>query len=291
LEKARVLFTWLHHNISYDVHGFLNNKMASQDPGGVLRSGKAVCAGYAEVFYTLASHAGLEAKVVGGHGKGYGFVQGESFNANHAWNAVKLDWGWHLIDCCWGAGNITGPPDPSYHKRFAPEFFVSPSSVFGKRHFPEDARWQLREDGRTLTWGEYMTPDTPAPVIFSPFAEEFGFAETEVYPPTKNIDAFAGKRVNFSLGLPCGHMSRKEEWVLFLNVGEFKQVNWHLMDSDGTGRYHAEVDLPDKRGLKVTLCYALSWKGGDGRGLTPQEWKSGLGRVAWGWSFVMEWGE
>lgn len=292
LEKARALFTWLHHNVSYDVHGFLNNKVASQDPAGVLRSGKAVCAGYAEVFYTLASHAGLQAEVVGGHGKGFGFVQGgsPSFSPNHAWNAVKLDWGWHLIDCCWGAGNITGPPNPGYHKRFAPEFFTSPPSVFGKRHFPENKKWQLGENGRTVSWAEYLAPDVPTPTKFSPFDDEFGFAETEVYPRTKNIDSLAGQRVTFSIGLPCEHMVRKEEWVLFLNVGEFKQENWHVMHGDGAGRYSAQVELPKKKGVKVTLCYAVSWNGGEGRGLTPQEWRNGLGRVAWGWSFIMEWG-
>jgi hypothetical protein len=38
LDKARVLFTWLHRHISYDVHGFLNNKMAPQHPNGVLQA-------------------------------------------------------------------------------------------------------------------------------------------------------------------------------------------------------------------------------------------------------------
>ncbi|RPA92241.1 hypothetical protein L873DRAFT_1794408 [Choiromyces venosus 120613-1] len=292
LDKARAIFTWLHHSVAYDVHGFLNGKMASQDPEAVLRSGTAVCAGYAGLFNRLATYAGMESKVVSGHGKGYGFKPGEPYKMNHAWSAIKMDWGWHLIDCCWGSGSITGPPNPSYNKRLAPEHFISPPSVFGKRHFPEDSSWQCREDGRRIDWEEYMTPNQaePEPLRYLPFGEDFGFSEKAVQPPVNNIDAFAGRRTVFSLGLPCEHMSRKEEWLLFLVIGEFQDKNWTLMNSDGRGRYHVEVELPNQQGLQVGLYRAASWKGNDARGLSAREWQAGIGKVAWGWCPIIIWG-
>jgi hypothetical protein len=129
-------------------------------------------------------------------------------------------------------------------------------------------------------------------MLFSVFGEKFGFDEAEVHQPARNIDAFAGRRTTFSVGLPCEHMSRKEEWVLFLNVGrEFKRENWHVMDSDGRGRYHVEVDLPVEKGLKASLYYAVQWKGGEGRGLSREEWRREVGGVGWAWSGIMEWGE
>jgi len=291
LDRARAIFTWLHHNVSYDVHGFLHGKIASQDPEGVLQSGTAVCAGYAELFNKLATHVGLESKVVSGHGKGYGFNSGEPYKMNHAWNAIKMDWGWHLIDCCWGSGHINGPPNPGYIKRFAPEHFISPPSAFGRRHFPEDSSWQCREDGRVTDWEEYMTPDRKEsePLRYCSFGE-FGFSEEAVQPPVNNIDTFAGKRTVFSLGLPCEHMSRKEEWVLFLSIGEFDDKNWILMNSDGRGRYHVEVEMPNQRGLKVGLYRVTSWKGDDARGMSAKEWQAEVGKVAWGWSPIIIWG-
>ncbi|PWW73986.1 hypothetical protein C7212DRAFT_365482 [Tuber magnatum] len=250
--------------------------MASQGPEEVLQSGTAVCAGYAELFKKLATYAGLESKVVSGHGKGYGFSPGEPYNRNHAWNAIKMDWGWHLIDCCWGSGFIDGSPNPRYNKRLAPEHFISSPNVFGRRHFPEDSSWQCREDGRTIGWEEYMTPDQeePEPLRYLSFGEDFGFSEKAVQPPVNNIDIFAGRRTVFSVGLPCEHMSLKEEWVLFLVIGEFSDNNWVLMGSDGRGRYRVEVELPDQRGLKVGLYRATTWKGSDAKGLSAREWQA-----------------
>ena len=184
----------------------------------MLQSGTAVCAGYAGLFNKLATHAGLESKVVSGYGKGYGFNSGEPYKMNHAWNAIKMDWGWHLIDCCWGSGYINGPPNPGYNKRLSPEHFINPPDVFG--------RSRCREDGRVIDWAEYMTPDQKEaePLRYSSF-EEFGFLEKAVQPRANNIDTFAGRKTVFSLGLPCEHMSRKEEWVLFLSIGEFSDKN------------------------------------------------------------------
>ncbi|PUU73309.1 hypothetical protein B9Z19DRAFT_1135398 [Tuber borchii] len=255
LDKARVIFTWLHHNVSYDVHGFLHGKIASQDPEGVLQSGAAVCAGYAGLFNKLATHAGLESEVVSGHGKGYGFNSGEPYKMNHAWNAIKMDWGWHLIDCCWGSGSINGPPNPGYNKRLAPEHFINPPMSLAE----------------VISLGIQQGVE---PLRYSSFGEEFGFSEKAVQPPVNNIDTFAGRRTVFSLGLPCEHMSRKEEWVLFLSIGEFSDKNWILMNSDGRGRYHVEVEMPNQRGLKVGLYRAATWKGNDAKGLSAKEWQA-----------------
>lgn len=71
-DKARVIFTWLHHNVEYDVQAFFNNNVKKSTPERTLTSGLAVCEGYASLFAALALKAGLEAIVIGGNGKGYG---------------------------------------------------------------------------------------------------------------------------------------------------------------------------------------------------------------------------
>ena len=69
-ERARAIFTWLHHNIDYDADAFFSGNLKPSTPDGTLRAGKAVCEGYAGLFAALAVKAGLEAVVVNGHGKG-----------------------------------------------------------------------------------------------------------------------------------------------------------------------------------------------------------------------------
>ena len=69
-DKARAVFTWLHHNIDYDVVAFFGNRVQSSTPVSTLNSGLAVCEGYAGLFTALATKAGMESIVVGGHGKG-----------------------------------------------------------------------------------------------------------------------------------------------------------------------------------------------------------------------------
>lgn len=69
-DKARAIFTWLHHNIAYDVKAFFGNNIKGTTPGDTIATGLAVCDGYAGLFTALALSAGLEALKLTGHGKG-----------------------------------------------------------------------------------------------------------------------------------------------------------------------------------------------------------------------------
>jgi transglutaminase/protease-like cytokinesis protein 3 len=69
-DKARVIFTWLHHNIEYNTVAFYSGNIKPSTPNSTLSSGLAVCEGYAALFTSLATAIGLESVVVGGHGKG-----------------------------------------------------------------------------------------------------------------------------------------------------------------------------------------------------------------------------
>lgn len=298
LEKARVLFTWLHHNISYDVASFFANSIPAQDPESTLRSGLAVCAGYAKLFAALAIHSGLEVAIVTGHGKGYGYSdssQSQPDKKNHAWNAVKLapDY-WHLVDPCWGAGHIQGPPTPGYTAAFSAENFISPPSTFGRRHFPEQSYLQHREDGRVLTWAEYIAPETEAPKCFVTFTNMFNFSKETLLPATRSIAG--GRTERFAVTLPCLHLppiTPRDEYVLFLNVGaEFGPKNFYVLVPDETGRgFGCVVELPREKDIKVTLYYVREFDGRDGRGLGRESFMRKVGKCAWGWSPLVEWGE
>jgi Transglutaminase-like superfamily len=70
VDKARAIFTWLHHNIDYDVHSFFNKCIRGTTPEATVQSGLAVCSGYAGLFNALARGAGIQCVEVVGHGKG-----------------------------------------------------------------------------------------------------------------------------------------------------------------------------------------------------------------------------
>jgi transglutaminase-like putative cysteine protease len=69
-DKARAIFTWLHHNIAYDARAFFGNNVQGSTPASTMASGLAVCEGYAVLFNAMALAAGVESIVVTGHGKG-----------------------------------------------------------------------------------------------------------------------------------------------------------------------------------------------------------------------------
>jgi len=143
IEKARAIFTWITDNIAYDSSSFFAGRIQPSDPKITLNQRKATCGGYSALFYELAGLAGLEAVIIRGHSKGYGFDQmTDSFTSNHEWNAVKIDGYWKLLDTTWGAGAISHE-DGTFIKRFEDFFFLTNPQHLIHTHFPEDSSWQL----------------------------------------------------------------------------------------------------------------------------------------------------
>jgi hypothetical protein len=142
-EKARSIFRWIAENIDYNVEGLLTGSYGNMDSKDLLKSRKSVCGGYSDIFQSLAAEAGLESAGIRGWGKGYGYQPGRRFNEspNHAWNAVKINGSWYLIDCTWGAGYID--KDKKYVRKFNDHYFMTPPSEFIFDHFPDNSSWQL----------------------------------------------------------------------------------------------------------------------------------------------------
>ncbi len=159
-EKARAIFRWVTANISYVDE--------EADPGldlrpeAVLARGTAVCAGYSDLFVSLARAVGLEAVEIAGWAKGYGTGPGSHFGGpkNHAWNAVRIDGAWQLIDCTWGAGSVD--EEGVYRRRFESFYFLTPPEKLRYSHFPNQTRWQLVEPPVSLEEFEQLPFLRPA---------------------------------------------------------------------------------------------------------------------------------
>ena len=69
IEKARAIYIWLTDNISYDAKSINKNKFGDNSAEGVLKSKKAVCAGYSNLFEFFGKKMGLEILGVAGYSK------------------------------------------------------------------------------------------------------------------------------------------------------------------------------------------------------------------------------
>jgi len=143
LEKARAVYRWITENISYNIDGLLKGDYGDPSAQGVLKSRSSICEGYANLFSNLAQKAGLEVVKISGYAKGYGYVVGGSIggDTNHAWNAVKIDGQWLLIDSTWGAGYAD--QQNRFVRRFSEHYFLTPPEQFIYDHFPSESKWQL----------------------------------------------------------------------------------------------------------------------------------------------------
>ncbi|MBI9101744.1 MAG: hypothetical protein JEY99_04975 [Spirochaetales bacterium] len=140
-ERCRAVYIWMTTNIAYDTRAFFSGSRSATSPGGVFSSGKSVCQGYSELFVSLAEGLGLQAMLVSGYSKGYGYRSGQGFSrTNHAWNSVFLDDTWHLFDSTWGAGHVNGR---SFVRQYDEFWFDPHPELFLKTHLSEDPSWQL----------------------------------------------------------------------------------------------------------------------------------------------------
>ncbi|KZZ93536.1 Transglutaminase-like protein [Ascosphaera apis ARSEF 7405] len=326
-DKARALFTWMHHNIYYDVNAFFGGNVRGMKPEDTFASGLAVCDGYSGLYMTLAQYAGLECRKLSGHGKGYGYRPlnpGEPLpqpSAGHAWNAVRIDGGeWKLIDSTWGAGHVNS--DKTYSKSFHEDYFTMSNEEFSLKHFPltngrpaPDGDFYFSAGMKPPTWEQYIqiNPDAPTgverPVIYSNVKENHGIGKFTIQPG-KNIDVSTShpQPIRFQFALQCPHWSlqrhtKKSAPYVFIfiakgpdgNQSEYIPFNhWKSGSEDGSGdMWYADVEDPrvlGPPGNKLVMFAVTSfgeWK--DARGLTREEFLRGVGKVGMGFQGVLEW--
>jgi len=161
-QRIRALYTWLCLNIRYDMVSYangqteigfsysskadFNRKMKAINNSIVnktLKSRKAVCEGYAQTFKQVSEYLGIPCKLIGGYAKGdVSDINNIPEMENHAWNAVRIDNKWYLVDTTWGAGSTNG-------NRWKPQFdefyFFTHPDEFALTHYPTEKEWLLTE--------------------------------------------------------------------------------------------------------------------------------------------------
>lgn len=160
LEKARVAYAWIATHILYDARGYSTGSYASEESSAssILKKRVAVCSGYSELFSELLTSMGLEVQTVVGYSKGYSYYRGKRLtDTDHAWNVVKIDGRWRLMDATWGSGYVQTEGKKLVAKqKFDPYWFDTDPKQFIFTHLPEDAQWQLLPGAITLAQYQVM---------------------------------------------------------------------------------------------------------------------------------------
>ncbi len=135
LEKVRSIYAWIAYHIVYDKAAYKKgNKRINQSNQDVLKRRKAVCFGYSTLFEELCTLAEIPVEIVQGYPKN---IENGSTNLdqiNHAWNAVKIDSTWHLLDLTWAS---------DFNQRDLDKYFLVDPKEMIQTHLPSDPMWQL----------------------------------------------------------------------------------------------------------------------------------------------------
>ncbi len=107
-EKCSAIYDYITSHVVYDTEAYQAH-LAGDDSDydmaytaySALINGRAVCQGYATLFYAMCRYAGLEVLMVDG------IALGQDGWGDHAWNMVRIDGYWYQADPTWDA-------DPSF---------------------------------------------------------------------------------------------------------------------------------------------------------------------------------
>jgi hypothetical protein len=162
--KVKIIHDWICDNISYDTDSCFNRAGRPQDYGAVLRNRTALCTGYSVLFFQLCSLAGMGALVINGYSKGFGYRGFVGVSTDHAWNAVKINGKWRLVDVTWDAGHVDYK---TFIKAYSTAYLFPDSRSFLYSHLPAVSRFQFyapMKYRRMKKKSSYLVPKTAKPI-------------------------------------------------------------------------------------------------------------------------------
>ena len=164
IDKTRAAYFWISNHISYDFKIFAEKgsayKVIEYDTESeyrekqlqqelkyaeyCLKKQKAVCEGYSQLLRFTLKELNIPCEVIVGTVKNsYREIGKLKRSSNHAWNAVKIDNQWQLIDATWSTGNRPRSP-LEFH--FDDTYFLTPPELFILDHFPMKKESQLLDE-------------------------------------------------------------------------------------------------------------------------------------------------
>ena len=192
IDRAWMVFYWVSQNIEYDTEAYFNGHNRRQTAKDIFANRKGVCDAFGTIFETLCSSVQIECKKISGYAKGYGFQIGQKSiaRADHAWNVIRLERHWYLVDSTWGTGYLD--KNRCNQKKLDPFYFLVRPEQMIYRHLPLDPQWQLLKC--SISMNAFLRLPYVQPIFFElnfnvidpcqcsmvPFNSDLGFAEVLV---------------------------------------------------------------------------------------------------------------
>jgi transglutaminase-like putative cysteine protease len=158
--RVKALHDYVADRVAYDAESYFAGKYPPQDAETVFRTHKSVCAGYAKLLEALGKAAGVEIVYVVGDAR---TQTSDLSGQGHAWNGVKVNGQWYLIDPTWDSGYVSR--EKGFTKNYRTEYLMPPPEVIGITHFPKDPAWQLRSN--PINQGEFLRQPMMRPKFFA----------------------------------------------------------------------------------------------------------------------------
>jgi len=170
--KVRAAFKWLTNNIQYNLEEYHHPKIVHQIEYSTYQyssekerlrkasamkeriqkrandkivrdaflTRKGVCEEYVQSFKKLADLLGIESEIIRGNVRNSINQIGKvPLGTNHAWNALKINGRWAIIDVTWASGYSL---NNKWIQSFNDYYFDMDSRKIGFTHYPSEERWQ-----------------------------------------------------------------------------------------------------------------------------------------------------
>ena len=155
-QKVQAIYNWITANVKYDYSHLSDPTYLTQYTAyAAAVQKKAVCQGYANLFYRLANDAGIDCRI----------ITGKAYNsdgaADHAWNIVRMaDGKYYCLDATWDAGL-----KPENY-----EYFLKGLTSFSRDHQAETDKlntpyWTQYESRTSATDYKASSTQLPAPTV------------------------------------------------------------------------------------------------------------------------------
>ena len=155
-QKVQAIYNWITANVKYDYSHLSDPTYLTQYTAyAAAVQKKAVCQGYANLFYRLANDAGVDCRII--TGKAYNGTQTE----DHAWNIVRMeDEKYYCLDATWDAGL-----KPENY-----EYFLKGLTSFSRDHQAETDKlntpyWTQYESRTSAADYKASSTQLPAPTV------------------------------------------------------------------------------------------------------------------------------
>ena len=223
---------------------------------GALCTGKAVCQGYAVLFYRLCKEAGLSVRIISGTGNG----------GAHAWNIVRIGSKYYNVDCTWDGQNtatyndflLKSEADFSDHTRKSwkvagSHYLYYTSAEFNAQYPMTEKSWDESDDSNDSVETTYAHSEEAASGAVTLKAE---WNDPVLGQPTTFHVSATGGSGNYKFRMDAPSYSDPNQWA-FESVADPSRGEWLNYTSEcasndytftmtATGTYNFRFYVMDK---------------------------------------------